>query len=107
MDDLPETFNLPPELRAKVAVITDKYRLSLAMQMAGELSDAGVDMPTAFQITVGELVTAAARMGMLGALGIEKREPRQDLWMKRAAESFDDARRWFTDWQASEEPDLG
>jgi hypothetical protein len=95
MSELPETFNLPPELRARADEITTKYRMALAMQMAEELVDAGVPMELAFQIIVGELAVAAARVAMLACVGLEKREPRRDLWMKRAEENFDEAREWF------------
>lgn len=95
MSDLAETFNLPPELRRRADEITKKYRMSLAIQMAEELVDAGVPMELAFQITVGELSVSAARIAMMTALGLEKREPRRDLWMKRAEENFDEAREWF------------
>ncbi|MQU93815.1 hypothetical protein [Sinorhizobium meliloti] len=95
-----ETFDLPPELRSRANEITGKYRMALATQMAEELVDAGVPMNLAFQITVGELAVGAARIAMMACLGLEKREPRRDLWMKRAEENFDDAREWFSNLMA-------
>ncbi|RVQ01986.1 hypothetical protein [Sinorhizobium meliloti] len=94
-----ETFDLPPELRARANEITGKYRMALAMQMAEEMVDAGVPMNLAFQITVGELAVSAARVAMMACVGLEKREPRRDLWMKRAEENFDEAREWFANLQ--------
>ncbi|MEY9098857.1 hypothetical protein ABIA24_001766 [Sinorhizobium fredii] len=96
MSEPSETFDLPPVVRALADAITQKYRLSLALQMTEELVDAGVPMPIAFHITVGELCTAAARVAMT-ACAIEEREPRRDLWIQRSGEVFDDAKHLFAD----------
>ncbi len=94
-----ETFDLSPGLRSRANEITGKYRMALATQMAEELVDAGIPMNLAFQITVGELAVSAARVAMIACVGLEKREPRRDLWMKRAEENFDEAREWFANLQ--------
>lgn len=95
-----ETFDLSPELRSRANEITGKYRMAIATQMAEELVDAGIPMNLAFQITVSELAVSAARVAMMACVGLEKREPRRDLWMKRAEENFDEAREWFANLQA-------
>lgn len=94
MDEPPLIIDIPPELKGKVDEILDKYRMLAAMHMADELLEAGLELHIAMHLCVGQLRVSAARMAMLGC-GVEKREPRRDLWLQRAAEDFDQAKEWF------------
>lgn len=99
MSELPTIFDVPPELRAAVDAIRDKYRLQLAFQLAEELLEAGLDMHLCFHIAVLEHRVAAARLAVM-ACAIEKREPRRDLFVLRAGEDIDEAREWLAALQA-------
>lgn len=99
-----EVFDVPPALRGRVEEIRNKYRLALAMQMAEEMVDAGLDTHLAMHIAVLELRVSAARMAML-ACELEKRAPRRDLWLRRAEEDFDEAADWFAQLKAKGDGD--
>lgn len=92
---------LPPDLQETVDEIRDRYRLPLALQMSEELMDAGVEPHIAMHIAAQELRLAAARLVVM-ACAIEKREPRRELWMKRAGEDFDQACAWMRELDADE-----
>lgn len=94
MDEMPLVFDVPEELRQKVDAIRDKYRMMAATHMADELLEAGLELHLAMHVCVADLRVSAARMAML-ACGVEKREPRRDLWLQRGAEDFDEAKEWF------------
>lgn len=106
MGEAPLLIEIPEELKEKVDEIRGKYRLMAAEQMADELLDAGLELHLAMHVCVFDLRVSAARMAMLGC-GVEKREPRRDLWVQRAAEDFDEAKEWFAELMAkgaTEEP---
>jgi hypothetical protein len=100
-EELAVTFDVPPELRAKVDEIIKKYHMALPFQMAEELFEAGLETTVVFHIVVRELRVHAARMAVM-ACEIEKREPRLDLWMQRAEEDIADAKVWLADMQKQE-----
>ena len=91
---LPETFEIPSDVREAVEAIRDKYRMAIAFQMADELIDAGLSMELSFHIIIADLRAATARLVWM-ACAIEKRQPRRDLWIRRAEEDLDIAKEWF------------
>lgn len=95
MADLPETFDIPAELRDQAQEIRNRYAMALPFQMADELVNAGVALDVAFHIAVGDLRVAAARLAVM-ACEIQKRQPRRELWLKRAEEDLSDAQEWLT-----------
>lgn len=94
MTDLPETFDIPVQLREAVEAIRNRYFMALAFQMAEELAGAGLKLDLAFHVTVQDLRVATARLVVM-ACEIQKRQPRRDLWLRRAEEDLAEAQAWL------------
>lgn len=83
------TFTLPEELRKPVAEIASAWQQGMKLTLAEQLNELGVPLRHAIQIEISVLVAWAARIGAIGAIMVEGREPDRELWLQACGEDFD------------------
>ncbi len=83
------TITLPEELRKPVAEIVSAWQKGMKLTLAEQLNELGVPLRHAIQIEISVLVAWAARIGAIGAIMVEGREPDRELWLQACGEDFD------------------
>lgn len=83
------TITLPDELRKPVAEIASAWQQGMKLTLAEQLNELGVPLRHAIQIEISVLVAWAARIGAIGAIMVEGREPDRQLWLQACGEDFD------------------
>ena len=84
------TFNIPEELRKPTAEMANAWQKGRALSLAEQLNEQlGIPLRYAIQIEISVLVAWAARIGAIGAILVEGREPDRKLWLQACGEDFD------------------
>ncbi len=83
------TITLPEELRKPVAETASAWQQGMKLTLAEQLNELGVPLRHAIQIEISVLVAWAARIGAIGAIMVEGREPDRELWLQACGEDFD------------------
>ncbi len=102
------TFEIPEELRKPAAELASAWQKGMALSLAGQLNEQlGIPLRYAIQIEIGILVGWAARIGAIGAIIVEGREPDRELWLQACGEDFDREVAYIRAQKAAEAADAG
>ena len=83
------TFNIPRRLRKPAAELASSWQNGMKLSLAQQLNELGIPLNHAIQIEISVLVAWAARIGAIGAILVEGREPDRELWLQACGEDFD------------------